>query len=424
MSGVQMTIRCDTIKSALKNFIVPIVVDRYFVISFRCLWDVFDEDLEKANYNLENKREEMETIIKRFDEVMLYFSCLCGMKVSDMRHKLIKRKRQEEERREAPLDSDEDYQSYEIDGEKTVIPGISYWIAISSTRGGANKIEAEICKRIMLAGLNVSDCKEIIVRGKGTYTTLVAYSRLLFQVLKDHNNRGVCSRALRYHYEAVRAAAVKRKITLIENPEFRDPLADERPMARVVLTKNLANDVRGLMLGAIQNIKFTKIELETIDETSSSVSPPSVAKFIPTDPLCIAADELHRFMKKKHYSICKGRVYKKAQDSEFTYVNLQGIEEFILWALGQNQVANACASHVSSLIRVLSKPTCRLIQPIQIMYNYIECLPAGTIFVISQKKFIKVRSFPSNTSPRAFVKYTYRKDRVPYPKPFLDGNQI
>ena len=120
MSGVNMTIRSDTIKNAIKNFIVPIVVDRYFVISFRCLWDVYDEDLEKANYNLENKRE---TIIKSFDQVMLYFSCLCGMKESEIRHKLAKRKRQEEERREAPLDSDDDYQSYEVEGEKNIIPG-------------------------------------------------------------------------------------------------------------------------------------------------------------------------------------------------------------------------------------------------------------------------------------------------------------
>ena len=146
-----------------------------------------------------------------------------------------------------------------------------------------------------------------------------------------------------------------------------------------------------------------------------------VPRVIPTDPICIAADELARFMKHNGYCICRGRVYKKAPDSRFTFVSLQSVEDFVLWSLGNGQVANAVASHVGQLTNLLTKPACRLIKPISIMYNYIEVLPPGTIFVISEKKFIKVRAFPENTSPRAFIKYTYKKDRVPYPKAFIYG---
>lgn len=118
------TIRSDTIKNALINFSVPIVADKYYVISLRCLWDVFDEDLEKANYNLMNKREKIRKVMESFDDIMLYFSCLCAMESSKIRHRLAKRKRQEEERREALSESDEDHESYNDDGANAVIPGI------------------------------------------------------------------------------------------------------------------------------------------------------------------------------------------------------------------------------------------------------------------------------------------------------------
>ena len=122
--ALRRTIRSDTIKNALKNFVVPLVADKFFVISLRCLWDVFEEDLDKANYNLVSKQEEIEKILNSTDEIVLYFSCLCAMKSSDMRHKFAKRKRQQEERRQDGSDSDEDYQSYNTDARQTIIPGM------------------------------------------------------------------------------------------------------------------------------------------------------------------------------------------------------------------------------------------------------------------------------------------------------------
>ena len=111
---------------------------------------------------------------------------------------------------------------------------------------------------------------------------MVAYSQQLFQVLKDHNNRSVYSRSMRYFYEAVREVARRRKITLLENPNFVDPLADERPMARLILKENLQTNVREDMVKAMDNIKFTRIELDIINQESNSGEQiPSCSLLIP-----------------------------------------------------------------------------------------------------------------------------------------------
>jgi len=90
-------------------------------------------------------------------------------------------------------------------------------------------------------------------------------------------------------------------------------------------------------------------------------------------------------------------------------------------SLADAELANVLVPHISAIENLLSNPSCRLIKPIVIDHNLIEVLPPNTCFKISLKKFIQIEEMPLNTSPRAFVRYTYQEDRVPYPKPFVEG---
>ena len=149
-----------------------------------------------------------------------------------------------------------------------------------------------------------------------------------------------------------------------------------------------------------------------------------MAKPIATHPLCIAADVLERFMKDNGYALCNGSIYKRTDDSLYTYVYCLSVYDFLLRALASSEISNAIISHIGALSMLLSKPACRLIKPLTIIHNVIECLPPGFCFIISLKKFVKLERFPKDCSPRTFIRYTFNPDVVPYPRPFIQGKNV
>jgi len=60
---MQRTLRNETIKTALKTFIVPCLSNKYYIVAFRALWDVEEESLETANLNIWEKRNQLDAII-------------------------------------------------------------------------------------------------------------------------------------------------------------------------------------------------------------------------------------------------------------------------------------------------------------------------------------------------------------------------
>ena len=122
-------------------------------------------------------------------------------------------------------------------------------------------------------------------------------------------------------------------------------------------------------------------------------------------------------MTKFKYALYDGAIYKKVKESRYTYVYGYSVKSFIQRILGNPEAAEQIHGHVSSLIGMLSEKSSRLIKPMEIDFDYIECLN-GYCFSISKKCFIK--NPPLEKSPRAFVRYTY-DGNVPYPQYFIQG---
>lgn len=133
----------------------------------------------------------------------------------------------------------------------------------------------------------------------------------------------------------------------------------------------------------------------------------------------MAVAVLDKLMKQRGYGLHDGKVYKKIKQSRFTFIYCSSVKTFISRALGNKDVAPYVAPRKEQVTSLLADPSCRLIKPIVIDYNLIEVLPPGTCFHIALKKFIHHESLKVST--RAFVKYTYHEDRVPYPGPFVEG---
>ena len=85
------------------------------------------------------------------------------------------------------------------------------------------------------------------------------------------------------------------------------------------------------------------------------------------------------------------------------------------------EVANVLISHVNQISSLLSNPKSGLIKPLKIDYNLIEVLPAGTCFHTAGKRFECPEKLKPGYFPRAFIEYVYDKDKVPNPKPFIEG---
>lgn len=107
--------------------------------------------------------------------------------------------------------------------------------------------------------------------------------------------------------------------------------------------------------------------LAPVDATSS-------ARPVPTNPLMKAVDVVRRYMSDRSCGLHDGHVYAKIAAAKHTYVYLQPVEDYINAIMGDPEIANEICTHADQLIKRLSHPWCRLIQPIKFDYNYVEVI--------------------------------------------------
>ena len=134
--------------------------------------------------------------------------------------------------------------------------------------------------------------------------------------------------------------------------------------------------------------------------------------------------EIFLFCKLKVYlfDILLGRVYKKIPEATCTYIYCTCVKDYLLNLLGNVEVVDLIASHVTQLTTLLSERACRLIKLIEIDYNFIE-VEDQYLFDIAGKRFIK-ESGSLKGSPPAFVRYEYSESKKPNPAPFIEGTHF
>ena len=127
-------------------------------------------------------------------------------------------------------------------------------------------------------------------------------------------------------------------------------------------------------------------------------------------------------MKVYLFDILLGRVYKKIPEATSTYNYCTSVKDCLLNLIGNVEVADLIALHVTQLATLISEPACRLIKAIKIDYNFIE-VEHQYLFDIAEKRFIK-ESGSLKGSPRAFIRYEYNESKKPNPAPFIKGTHF
>ena len=89
-------------------------------------------------------------------------------------------------------------------------------------------------------------------------------------------------------------------------------------------------------------------------------------------------------MSDANVGIYEGYIWKKIDESRHTYLHCTSVENYLLNLLGNVELRDILSPFINQMSNLLSKPACRLIDPISIDYNYIE-VSNGYGFNISQK---------------------------------------
>ena len=97
------------------------------------------------------------------------------------------------------------------------------------------------------------------------------------------------------------------------------------------------------------------------------------------------------FCKLKVYlsdDILLGRFYKKIPQATYTYIYCASVKDLLLNLLGNVEVADLVAPHVTQFTTLLSEPTCRLIKSNEIDYNFTEVEDQYFLDIPGKRKWI------------------------------------
>ena len=161
------TLRSPVLRNALKAYVVPPFLKNYNIVALRALWD------KERMPVIWKKRREMEIILLANDNIVAFFSCITALQeksTGKRKHALEEesRKRKYIPNNESDVEeseSEEDEESVANVGEKVNYPGVSFWIVCNWPEYGIEKIELELTKQFLEAGLNIRKCRAVRSRG-------------------------------------------------------------------------------------------------------------------------------------------------------------------------------------------------------------------------------------------------------------------
>ena len=113
----------------------------------------------------------------------------------------------------------------------------------------------------------------------------------------------------------------------------------------------------------------------------------------------------------------------KFSRSKVHVCQMSQVEQFVNAVLSNKKMADLLAPQMNQIASILSNNGWHIIKQLAIDHNLIEVKPFGTCFNINRKMLVE-SPLPDDqvgkVTPRAYVSYTYKKDKVPYPKKFVE----
>ena len=180
MSRPCSQLNSKVIRDKAEYHIIAAVEKKCSVVSFKCIWRVENNEIERAWNWICEKRDECDRTLSKLSEVCFFFSAIS---TSEIGRKKKTARPSGERRRESGDDSNEEssiHPSQIASPGKQIFPAISYWVACQTKNGSAVN-PAKIQRALGQCGLEFYLSRSYKKNNSQQLNQLC-------QVLKDHKN--------------------------------------------------------------------------------------------------------------------------------------------------------------------------------------------------------------------------------------------
>lgn len=161
----------------------------------------------------------------------------------------------------------------------------------------------------------------------------------------------------------------------------------------VVRVRVLHDEFKPTMAASIQELRRAGLKIdcfglhENADRTSSVALPCTPNKPL-SCPITVLCNDIHAAMKKLHFGVYRGDVYKKVAETQFTFKFLCSMKTFLLNLMGNESFKDRLVQHFQRVLPLLSEPESCLIGQLKIDRNLVE-VQDGWLWSFSAGSFVQ-----------------------------------
>ena len=161
----------------------------------------------------------------------------------------------------------------------------------------------------------------------------------------------------------------------------------------VVRVRVLIGEFKPMMTASIQELRRAGLKIdcfglnENADRTTSLALPSTLNKPL-SCPITVLCNDICAALKKLHFSVYRGDVYKKVAESQFTFKFLCPMKTFLLNLMGNETFKDRLVKHFQRVLPLLSEPESNLISQLTIDRNLVE-VQDGWLWSFSAGSFVQ-----------------------------------
>ena len=184
------------------------------------------------------------------------------------------------------------------------------------------------------------------------------------------------------------AEPYRRKSKLLMTSILNNYRQQKMWFARVLL-----DEFKPMMAASIQELRRAGLKIDCFglhEDTDRmlSVALPSMLNKPLSCPITVLCNDICAAMKKLHFSVYRGDVYKKVAESQFTSKFLCPMKTFLLNLMGNETFKDRLVQHFQHVPPLLSEPEGSLISQLKIDHNLIE-VQDGWLWSFSAGSFVQ-----------------------------------
>ena len=145
----------------------------------------------------------------------------------------------------------------------------------------------------------------------------------------------------------------------------------------VVRVRVLLGEFKPMMAASIPELRRAGLKIdcfglnENADRTTSLAVPSMLNKPL-SCPITVLCNDICAALKKLHFSVYRGDVYKRVAESQFTFKFLCPMKTFLLNLMGNETFKDRLVQHFQRVLPLLSEPESNLISQLTIDRNLVE----------------------------------------------------